>query len=277
MPVLEISDTDLLACAEAAARDAGQYALRNAHRRTETVAVKAHDVKLKLDIECQARIEGVIRGAFPAHTTLGEEDDHAPADTAPADAGRFCPQSMGRYLWIIDPIDGTVNFSHGMRQWCVSVAVLRDDRVLAGCVYAPALDACYTATHTSPALRNGEAIRVSDTPRLAEAIVRTGIDRNEDFGVPPFTCMNAIALRARRIRVMGSAALDLCAVAAGEAEGYFENSIFVWDVAAAGLVVRAAGGQAGLFGRRSGHGILYMGTNGLVADELDRLLRAVLA
>lgn len=273
------SDADLkllLECAEGAARAAGRHALNNLHRRREINAAGLHDVKLQLDVECQAAAVQAVRDAFPDHDVLGEEDDHD--KNAPPIAGRLkgspvlCPQSMGRHLWLIDPIDGTVNFSHGMPHWCCSVAVIRDDAVLAGAIYAPELDECYTATADTPTLLNGNPVSVSSTDALDMAMVRTGLDRNTGMDYPPFCIFEAVGKVVQRPRIMGSAALDMCHVACGQADGYIETGIYLWDVAAAGLIVNRAGGRAELLRHLQGGRLQYLATNGKLHEPLRKLV-----
>ncbi len=286
--------TNLLACAIAAARKAGDYALANLDRRTEADAITHHDVKLKLDVECQAVAEAVVRETFPDHEILGEEDDHTEAGsdletrkrniaTPPSQSDHTIPSSrflvsrsdpvlwpmeLDACLWVIDPIDGTVNFSHGLPRWCCSIGVLQGGRPVAGAVYAPALGVLYAATNESDATCNGEPIRVSDTATLKEAIVMSGVDRHKDGSVPPLSVFNAIANTVQRPRIMGVAALDMCSVAAGQADGYIETGIFLWDVAAAALIVQQAGGQIEIIQRENGFRLQCIATNGPIHEEL---------
>ena len=124
-------------------------------RRRAALRTLKHDIKLELDVECQRIAEDTIRRRFPAHAILGEED--AAASKTPP------PPSM--FQWIIDPIDGTVNFSHGLPWWCCSIAVRHGGQVLAGAVYAPQIGELYTATDESPARLNGSPLRVSACSR----------------------------------------------------------------------------------------------------------------
>jgi len=258
-----IPNADLLDCAVRAARAAGEHALRNAHRRRETLKVDAHDVKLRLDIECQQVATRVIGETFPGHSILGEEDEeHAGA-----------PDNEG-YEWIVDPIDGTVNFYHGLQRWCCSIAVRRGTTVLAGAVYGPALNEFYTAAQDGPARLNDRPIAVSATTNLNESIVMTGADKGVERGVPPLAIFTRIAGVVRRPRVMGCAALDMCQVACGRADGYCEGGIYIWDVAAAGLVVRQAGGKSEIIHRHpEPHRLQFLATNGHIHEELKALTK----
>lgn len=255
---LPSSQLDLLACAVAAARAAGQHALAQRHRCRETLSRSAHDVKLRLDVECQQAAEAVIRSRFPGHAILGEEGA----------SGGF----GGGVEWIVDPLDGTVNFFHGLPLWANSVAVRQGEEVLAGAVFVPDLDECYTATLDGPAECNGRAIRVSDTPGLDEGLVLTSVSKHVDTRPEALQVLARIAARARKVRVMGAAAVDLCHVACGRADGYIEQSIYLWDVAAAGLIARRAGGRTEILERYSPVHLSYLCTNGRVHEELKNLV-----
>lgn len=257
-----VSNVDLLECAVRAARAAGDHAQRNVYRRHDTVKVDTHDVKLRLDIECQRVAEHVIREAFPEHRILCEEDtEHNQEEIARG------------YEWIVDPIDGTINFHHGLHHWCCSIAVRRNGTVVAGTVYGPALDELYTATLDGPAHLNDAAIEVSSTNRLSEAVVMTGADHNIAPGLPPLTLFTRIAGAVRRPRITGSAALDMCHVACGRADGYCECGIYLWDVAAAGLIVQQAGGRSEIVQRHAQpHRLQFLATNGHIHEELKALV-----
>lgn len=252
----------LLECAVAAVEAAGTHAMENLHRRREMLKVALHDVKLKLDVECQERIVEVIRSCFPEHAILGEEalDEH-PLGTE------------GEGLqWVVDPIDGTVNFSHGYPLWCSSVAVRRGEEMLAGAVYAPMLDKLFTATVDGPATCNSDAIHVSEVDTMAEAIVFTGTNQVIPPGWRKWELFERIAARAQRPRIDGVAALDLCHVACGLGDGYIESGIYIWDTAAAGLIVRRAGGMAEKLRDLEGGAMIFAASNGSIQEELRGLV-----
>jgi myo-inositol-1(or 4)-monophosphatase len=256
-------DTDLLLkCAIDTARNAGAHALKNSSRRDETIQVTQHDVKLKLDVECQEIAEACIRRAFPDHNILGEESDRTEVRSQESD-----------YLWIVDPIDGTVNFSHGLSIWCVSVALQYQGSTVAAAVYAPALDELYTASTDHPAMMNDSEIHVSSIASVAQSMIFTGIDRHKVPGHEPYQTFQAIADNTQRPRIIGSAALDLCRVAAGQGDGYFESDIYIWDIAAAGFIIERAGGRAEVtkeLGRP--HQLQYLATNGIIHEEMKAVL-----
>jgi myo-inositol-1(or 4)-monophosphatase len=251
----------LLEAAIAAARAAGTHALTNLARRTEVAQGFAHDVKLKLDMECQVIAEQTLLSHFPDHALLGEET----ADSA-------TPTRSSPYLWIIDPIDGTVNFSHGLPFWCCSVAVQYQGRTLAGAVFAPALGELYTTAAGQPSTCNGRVLAVSSVPRLDQGLVMTGLDQKVNPRMKRLELFRAIADTAQKARVVGVAALDLCRVAAGQADGYFEAGIYTWDIAAAALIVDNAGGHTEILANPAPHRLLFMGTNGHIHEELKRLI-----
>jgi myo-inositol-1(or 4)-monophosphatase len=245
------SQSQLLETAVAAAHAAGGHAAKNKSRRHEVAARFKHDVKLNLDLEAQNAALEVIRQRHPDHSVLAEED-----------AAR--DERRSEYQWIVDPIDGTVNFSHGMPQWCSAVAVRRGDRIVAGAVYAPDLGELYTAAADGLACMNGKPIRVSNVARIDEAIVFTGLDKNVDPRLKPFFYFERLALNTQKARVMGAAALDICHVACGQGDGYFEAGIYIWDVAAAGLVVERAGGTVETLRYIDGERLVFLATNGVL-------------
>jgi len=259
---MEINAETLLECATAAAQAAGQHALTNWKRRWEVHRAFKHDVKLQLDIEAQAKAQEIIRARFPGHAILAEEDDPASHHARP----------RSPFRWIIDPIDGTVNFSHGFPIWCSSVAVEYKGEVVAGAVYAPALGNLYQAAIGRPALCDGTEIKVSDVNTLDAAIVFTGLDKSVDPSLPPFALFERIAANTQKARIIGSAALDMCQVAAGHGDGYFEAGIYLWDIAAGSLIVRQAGGQTELLGYQSDNRLRFLATNGRIHAALKQLV-----
>ena len=248
------SHDDLLACAVEAARAAGNHALANIHRRNEVAQRFAHDVKLHLDLECQKKAEEVIRNAFPSHPVLGEE------------GGSF--DAAAELLWIVDPIDGTVNFMHGLPLWCSSVAVRAGGEVVAGAVYLPVMKECFTAALDRPAMRNGEPIHASETESLADAIVLTGLSKNIGENLHTFDVLKAVSMKVQKARIMGAAAVDICYVACGRADAYIEAGIFLWDIAAAGLIARQAGARTEVIEKLSDVRFRYLCTNGKIHDAL---------
>ncbi len=258
----EIAPDLLLECAVDTARAAGGHARNNLSRRTEVVERFKHDVKLQLDLECQKKAEELILERFPGHSFLGEEQ-----------AGNNTGANEG-YQWIVDPIDGTINFSHGLPFWCCSVAVRRAEQVIAGAVFAPMLDELYTATSCGPAELNGSRIEVSHTKQLCDSLVHTGTDKKFEGNPAPLSLFSAVALSVQRARITGFAAFDVCQVAAGRADGYFEGEIYIWDIAAGGLIVERAGGTTEVINPPDQRWKMsFMATNGHIHDELKSKLK----
>lgn len=224
----EIKLSHLLDVAICATEAAGKHALQNRHRRTETAETFSHDVKLVLDMECQRIAEEVIASEFPHHGILGEESSRQNRAEA--------------YEWIIDPIDGTLNYAHGFPYWCCSIAVRHNNKVLAGCVHAPEFGDYYTAHVEDAAKLNGEPIQAAGTKQLGEALVFTGLAKDfEHRRDAHLNLFRMLALNTKKLRINGAAALDLCHVAAGSCDGFFEAGIHLWDFAAAGLIAEQAG------------------------------------
>jgi myo-inositol-1(or 4)-monophosphatase len=178
---------------------------------------------------------------------------------------------------VIDPLDGTTNFAHGYPRFAVSIGVEHEGEPAVGVVYDPLLDECYHALAGGGAFRNGKPIRVSREANYDRALFATGFayDKREtdDDNLAEF---RAVLKTAREVRRDGSASLDLCYVACGRLDGYWEQKLKPWDVAAGALVVREAGGRVsdrrGAEGWRSGHELVA--TNGRLHDELLRILDA---
>ena len=238
----------LQAIATLAARRAGEHVLANLHRRGDVNSILRSDVKHKLDVEAQQTATAVISSSFPDHAVLGEETCDAPL-----------PESD--YVWIIDPIDGTINFFHGLPWWCCSVAARFRGKAIAGAVFIPELNQMFEATFDGPALCNGQPIHVSRTDRIDLAMLATGADK-WDLGEHAFKFMRKVAEIAQRPRILGAAAVDMCMVAAGKLDGYFESGIYAWDMAAASLIVERAGGTCETLKEYPDHRLCFLATNG---------------
>jgi len=177
-----------------------------------------------------------IRGKFPDHNFLAEESGHTESG------------SRGNVRWIIDPLDGTVNFAHGLPIFSVSIAAERDGEVFCGVVYHPMLDELFVAVKGQGATLNGNPISVSRNADIDSSFLITGFPYNVNEN--PCNCIDLfvdIIKRGIPVRRLGSAALDLAYIAAGRFDGFWEISLNPWDVAAGILLVREAGGQVTQF------------------------------
>ncbi|MFO7937503.1 MAG: inositol monophosphatase family protein [Kiritimatiellia bacterium] len=252
----------MLSVATLAARRAGEHVMNNLHRRDDFDSNLRSDVKHKLDVEAQDTAEAVIKDIFPAHAILGEETCDQPLDKSD-------------WLWIIDPIDGTINFFHGLPWWCCSIALRFKGQTIAGSVYIPEMDMIFEATCDGPALCNGRPVHVSGTQDLSLSVLATGADK-WDLDKRAFRFMKKVSEMAQRPRILGAAALDMCMVASGRIDGYFESGIYTWDMAAGALIVEQAGGRTDILRQYPAHRMAFLATNGHLHDQCRVQLQPML-
>jgi myo-inositol-1(or 4)-monophosphatase len=243
-----------LAAAVKAARAAGQVMRANWHQPKRVNSAEAHDIKLELDVRCQALIEKILSGAFPEIPVLGEE-----GSTGDVNA---------EYRWVIDPIDGTVNYFFGMPHAAVSIALEHRKKSVVGVIYDPFTDEIWTTTKGAPTRLNGKIVRVSNRAKIGEAVIALGFSKSQDNLNKSLPHFNRLARRAKKIRIMGSAALELAYVASGRLDAYVERTINLWDVAAGSLLVENAAGE--FFTVPAPHGKLRMcADNGKLRKKLQ--------
>jgi myo-inositol-1(or 4)-monophosphatase len=228
-------DPAYLSTAIRAALAAGRIHRRYFRQNPETQQLQKKgpiDLVTAADLEAEAEFRRLIEREFPTHVVLGEERAQA---TAPA--GTRC-------RWIIDPLDGTTNFAHGLALFCVSIALEVDGRVELGVVYDPIGEELFTAERGQGARLNGRPIQISTRGALMDALFCTGFPYSirDDRGAQ-VKVFEAFLTRARAVRRLGSAALDLCYVAAGRFDGFWEQELHAWDMAAGVLIVEEAGGR----------------------------------
>jgi myo-inositol-1(or 4)-monophosphatase len=183
------------------------------------------------------------------------------------------------YKWYVDPLDGTTNFAHGFPVFCVSLAIEHLGRRVAGVVYDPTRDEMFSASLGGGARLNDQVIQVSKTGRLAESLVATGFPSHKRHKNPNIYFYHQITLRSHGVRRAGSAALDLCTVACGRFDGFWEFNLNPWDTAAGVLIVEEAGGRVTGF---SGDPFQLasretLASNGLIQDELIAEFQAIFA
>jgi myo-inositol-1(or 4)-monophosphatase len=218
-----------LAAAVMAARAAGKVMRDNWHAPKKVNLAEAHDIKLELDVRCQALIEKILARAFPQIPVLGEE-----GDTGDVNA---------EYRWVLDPIDGTVNYFFGMPHAGVSIALQHRGQSVVGVIYDPFTDEIWTTVKGQPTRLNGKIVRVSARANVAEAVIAMGFSKSKSNLRKCLPFLSRISRRARKVRIMGSAALELAYVASGRLDAYIERTINLWDVAAGSLLVENAGGE----------------------------------
>lgn len=221
-----------LELAIAAAREAGALLRENYESSLDVDEMHSHDIKLALDVESQKLIEKRILERFPDHAIYGEE-------------GIAGDQSSDTQ-WIVDPIDGTVNFFFGIPHFCVSIAMRQGGELKIGAIYDPMMDEMFAVDYEGPATRNGKPITPSDRGELSEAVVTIGFSKTKESIDAGLERYRAIAFRVRKTRMMGSAALALAYIACGRLDAYIEEMISVWDIAAGQLMVERGGGSVSL-------------------------------
>jgi myo-inositol-1(or 4)-monophosphatase len=255
-----------LACAVQAARQAGGLMRRNQDAKKKISSRSRHDIKLELDVRCQKLIEATLLRALPGSGVLGEEGLAGTADA--------------RWRWVVDPIDGTVNFTYGVPHACVSIALQEigsgagDYTTIVGVVYDPFCDELWTACQAGPARLNGRIIHVSNRDKLDAAMVSIGFAKDPASLRENLPVFNALVGRVLKVRMTGSAALSLAYVASGRFDIYLESGIRIWDIAAAGFILERAGGE---FWRRpieGRHKYKMLATNGLFRRKVERVARA---
>ena len=223
--------------------DAGKLALERRNSLSENaIHTKGTDTDMVTDVdrETEAFIISRIREAFPDHGIFGEESG--------------VQTGSSPFRWVIDPIDGTVSFIHDTHYWCVSIALQKDGETIAGAIYAPKFDELFYAEKGKGAFLNGKPIHVSACTALRSAVVSTG-----------FACVRAkrrpdnmiyfpqVLRKVQSMRRCGSAALDLCHVAVGRYDGYWEMELNLYDVAAGAIIALEAGAVVADFNRKNNY------------------------
>jgi len=224
--------SEFLQTAAEAAEAAGGFLRANFGKKLVVDEMHAHDIKLELDRRTQELIESLILGKFPAHAILGEEGVRG--------------ASGSEYEWIIDPIDGTVNYFYGIAHFCVSIALRRGKDIIVGVIYDPMRDELWSVDETGPALLNGHPIRVSQRSELGECTFSVGFAKSADSIDHGLELFGKVVRSVKKCRMLGSAALDLAYVASGRLDAYVERQISLWDIAAGKPMVERAGGEVEL-------------------------------
>ena len=224
----------------------------------------AIDLVTEIDLQIEREFRATIAARFPDHVVLGEEfGSSGDREGTP----RFC--------WVFDPVDGTTNYAHGLPIFCSSLALEIDGEIAVGAVYDPTRRELFTAERGRGAWLNGAPLKVSAANELIDSLLVTGfhygIHRDPEELVSLF---REFITRSRAVRRLGSAALDLCYVAAGRFDGYWESKIQPWDVAAGALIVEEAGGRVSTvmgdsFRSRAGS---VLASNGLIHDPMLKVI-----
>lgn len=212
------------------AKEAGEIA-REGFGKNFLIETKGSLTNLvtEYDKKCEEAIISFIKKEYPTHSILAEESGKQ--------------ERSSEYIWVIDPIDGTTNYAHGLPIFSVSIAVLKNDELICGVVYDVMRNALYSSEKGSGAFCNNRKLKVSDNDDLRKSVLVTGfpynVSENPDFAYERFAAFLKVA---RAIRRLGSAALDMCYVAEGVFDGFWEVSLNPWDMAAGKLLIEEAGG-----------------------------------
>ena len=251
---------ELLELAESTARTAGALLLDRFHGPAKGVTTKstATDPVSDADRDAEKVILTALEKARPRDAVVSEEGGGS--------------DSRSELRWVIDPLDGTVNFLFGIPHWCVSIAVEHDSAWLAGVVYDPNRDEMFSAQRGGGASLNGTPLRFGDKSDISQALVGTGFSYDSHARALQAEVIVRLLPRVRDIRRAGAAALDLAWCAGGRLDGYFEAEMFVWDRAAGELLVAEAGGVTTPLEPPSGKGLGVIASNPQLHDELRELV-----
>jgi len=221
-----------LEAADNAARAAGELLRQNFQHHQRVNSALPHDIKLEIDVQVQELITKLLLEEFPEHALYGEE-------------GIVGDQSS-EHQWVVDPLDGTVNYFYGIPHFCVSIALRVRSEIMVGVIYDPVREEMWTGQKGEAPRLNGQAFHVSDRADLAEAVISVGLSKTGitiEAGLP---VLQRMIHRARKCRLLGSAALDMAYVACGRFDAYIEQGISLWDIAAGWLLIETAGGTVDL-------------------------------
>jgi myo-inositol-1(or 4)-monophosphatase len=235
---------------------------------SERVVMKtSHDYVSYVDKEAEARIVNGLKRILPEAGFITEES----TNVANRDERTIMAEGY-EYCWVVDPLDGTTNFIHGLSPYCVAIALRNADEVVCGVVYEVSLDELFSAYKGGGAFCNGRQIHASETPNVDSALITVGlpydVERTSEFYKH---LSGALYGHVASLRNLGSAEAELCYVAMGRLDAYIEPCVYPWDVAAGGLILSEAGGKASDYSGNSGlfeQGREVLATNGRIHDEL---------
>lgn len=256
-------DPAFLATAVEAVVRAGEIHLSKFRAGVRVDKKGAIDLVTEVDLEVERMFRALVAERFPDHEVLAEELGGGPG--------------TARYRWVFDPLDGTTNYAHGLPIFCASLALEIDGDAVVAAVYDASRRELFTAERGHGAWLNGEPLRVSSTDTIIESLLVTGFPYDVHQHPEKYLRLfGAFLSRARAVRRLGSAAIDLCYVAAGRMDGFWEAQLHPWDTRAGALIVEEAGGRVtGMDGRpwvpASGH---ILASNGLLHQALVDIIEA---
>ena len=224
--------THYLDAAIEAARAAGELLRHNFHQPLRVDATYKHDIKLEIDVRTQDLITTSLLKKFPEHALYGEEG--------------IVGDQMAEHQWVVDPLDGTVNYFYGIPHFCVSIALRYKGEIIVGVIYDPIREEMWTGQKGTPPKLNGIPFRVSERAALEEAVISVGLSKTGQTIREGMPLLQDLVQRVRKCRLLGSAALDMAYVACGRLDAYLEQGISLWDIAAGWILVETAGGVVDL-------------------------------
>ena len=227
---MDIDFSRELTIAKKAALEAGNFLRKNKDNLNKTISSTERDIKLQADIEAEKIIKDIINNDS-SFGILAEE------------SGMLSKESY-KNLWVVDPLDGTANYSRNIPLCCVSIAILSDAKPVLGVIYDFNNDELYEGSINTNACLNGQAISVSRTKISQKGILVTGLPNDTDYSNEAMMKMVKNFQNWRKVRMIGSAALASVYIASGKADLYMENKSYLWDIAAGAAIVNAAGGEA---------------------------------
>ncbi|MDB4411057.1 MAG: inositol monophosphatase family protein [Akkermansiaceae bacterium] len=237
-----------------AAHEAGKLLRANFNEVKDVDEALAHDLKLALDKESQDLITDIILGQFPGHAIYGEEG--------------LAGDQSSEHQWIVDPIDGTVNFFYGIPHFCISIAKRVNEELVLGVIYDPMVNELWTVEKGGQTLLNGNPVEVSKRTTLEESILFVGCGKDEKALSTGLERFRKGSLRARKMRMMGSAALGMAYIATGRLDAYVEARISLWDIAAGQLMIESTGGKVTLTPHEANPDVYsIVATNGKIPIE----------
>ena len=260
MTTLPAPDPVFLATAVEIVLRAGEIQMAGRESGFQVAKKGEIDLVTEVDLACERMCRAVLAERFPEHDILAEELSAGPQEAARA-----------RYRWVFDPLDGTTNYAHGLPIFCASLALELDGQPIVAAVYDPSRRDLFTAERGQGSFVNGTRLKGSATGVLGDALLVTGFPYDVHVRGPELVELFGLFLqRARAVRRLGSAALDLCYVAAGRFDGFWEQHLKPWDVSAGALVVAEAGGRitgmdGAAFDARAAH---LVASNGLLHDAI---------
>lgn len=244
------------------AREAGTLVRALAKGGVKYQKKNPRDILAEADTKAEALILEKIRVTYPEHGYISEE------------AGEYRPEAT--YVWVIDPVDGTINYARNIEEFCIVIALMKDDQVVLSVIYQPVTGKLYTAVRGHGAFLNDKPLSVSSEETMQDAIAATDVTANVQHRKQMLVKLTSIGMQVRHVRIFGSSALHLARIAEGQIDVYFKTSFKYWDFAAGSLLVEEAGGKVTDFEGNplSPQSTTVLVSNSILHDDLAALVKA---